>query len=70
MTVAELVDAVEVREAEDRDRMVLCMDRKKPPKGRRVRVLPGVMGVFIGWAGGSCIVDVSVADVRRYLERL
>lgn len=70
MTVAELVDAVEVREAEGRDRMVLCLTREKVPRGRRVRVLPGVMGTYVGWCGGESIVDVAVADVRRYPERL
>lgn len=57
--------AVELREAEGRDRMILKLDRKSEP-----RVLPGVMGIYVGWVGDGCVVDVAVADVRRYLEAL
>ena len=58
------------QEAEGRDRMILVVTRDHEPRGRRVRVLPGVLGTMVGFAGGSTTVDVAVADLRRYLDRV
>jgi hypothetical protein len=50
--------------------MILVVTRDHEPRGRRVRVLPGVLGTMVGFAGGSTTVDVAVADLRRYLDRV
>lgn len=70
MTHEQLEAEVVLREAEGRDRMVLSVTRTHPPRGSRVRVLPGVFGTMIGYAGGTTTVDVDVADLRRYLDRM
>lgn len=70
MTLAQLESEVLLREAEGRDRMILCVTRAHPPRGRHVRVLPGVLGTMVGYAGGSITVDVGVRDLRRYLDRV
>lgn len=70
MTVPELVHEVERREAEGRIHMTLVITRKSEPRGRRVRVMPGVMGELLSFnAAGEVIVSVKVADVRRCLDR-
>ncbi len=69
MTIAELIAEVERREVEGRDRMVMCVMREREPSGRKVRVLPGVLGVMVGFDAGKVIADVAVADLRRFLDR-
>lgn len=69
MTRDQLEAEVTLREAEGRDRMVLCVTRAHEPRGRQVRVLPGVLGTMVGYAGGSITVDVTIVDLRRYLDR-
>jgi hypothetical protein len=69
MTHAQLENEIVLREAEGRDRMILSVTRAHPPRGRRVRVLPGVLGTMVSYAGGTITVDVGVADLRRYLDR-
>jgi hypothetical protein len=69
MTLDQLEAEVLLREAEGRDRMVITVTRQHEPRGRRVRVLPGVLGTMVGFAGGTTVVDVGVADLRRYLDR-
>jgi len=69
VTPAQLEAEVTLREAEGRDRMILSVTRDHVPRGRRVRVLPGVLGTMVGYAGGTTTVDVAVGDLRRYLDR-
>jgi hypothetical protein len=69
MTIDQLEAEILLREAEGRDRMILVVTRDHEPRGRRVRVLPGVLGTMIGYCGGTTTVDVAIADLRRYLDR-
>jgi hypothetical protein len=74
VTLEQLENEVLLREAEGRDRMILSMTRvlklgRRMPR-RRVRVLPGVLGDMVGYAGGTITVDVEVRDLRRYLDRV
>ena len=70
MTLRELELEVTRREAEGRDYMTLVVDRKSEPRGRRIRVMPGVMGELLSFnVDGAVVVSVKVADLRRFLVR-
>jgi hypothetical protein len=51
-------------------RTLVIPKRKSPPRGERIRVMPGVLGdVMIVHDDGSMVVHVKIADVVRALER-
>lgn len=72
MTTDELRADVSRREAAGHEHLVLVVERARDPRGRRVRVLPGVVGDFLGRSndGRGLVVDVKLADLRRYLQML
>ncbi len=54
-----------------RPHIVLVVQRKTEPKGRRVRVWPGVLGELLSWEPGpGAVVRVWTDDVERYLARM
>ena len=69
MTIDELRQEVELRERENREFMIVTVDRKNEPTGHRVRVVPGVLGELVAWNPGCAVVSVKVADLRRFLEK-
>lgn len=69
MTCADLGRAILHHEAEGLVHMVITVRRNRLPRGHRVRVLPGVRGTLLAYAGGSTTVEVATADMRRYVDR-
>lgn len=69
MTTLELEHAILHHEAEGHPRMIVTVQRKREPSGRRIRVLPGVIGTWLSYAGGTITVEVATVDLRRFLDR-
>jgi hypothetical protein len=77
VTQAEAVAAIRVVVEAHRDRhpeggsVPLVVKRSgRPPRGERVRVLPGVMGELLCEnAAGELVVRVEVAALERWLKR-
>lgn len=58
--------------------VILVIRRPSPPTGRRLRVLPGVMGDIANWqyddrrsqrGAGRVVVYVQARDVRAYIAK-
>jgi hypothetical protein len=49
--------------------ITLVMQRKQPPRGERVRVLPGLFGHLLSCTDRGVVVSVKVDDTIRWLTK-